>query len=87
MCLKHRMQEGKSLRKRLGPCYERLGTPLFAVISHVTPQEEASFSSPLSLIPQRSNKDKGTGWRDGNQSGHGRKKEVKLVLPRKAEMR
>lgn len=36
---------------------------------------------------QRSNKDKGTGWRDGKKQGHEKKKEVKPVFPRKTEMR
>lgn len=78
MCLKQRMEEEKSLRRKLGPCYERLGTPWFH------PRGSLIFISP---VTQRSNKDKGTGWRDGNQPGHERKQEVKLALPRKAEMR
>lgn len=55
----------------------------------VATQKEAWFSSLLLLTPQRSNKDKDKdiGWRDGNQSGHLREKEVKPVLTSKAEMR
>lgn len=54
-------------------CAERPEIPLriqkkrFAIIPHAATQEEALFSPLFSLTPQRSIKDKGTGWRDGNQ--------------------
>lgn len=61
--------------------------PMVCCHPHIATQEEASFPSPPSLTPQRSNKDKGTGWRNGNQPGHSRKEGVKPALPGKAEVK
>lgn len=61
MHLKHRVKNGKSLRRRLG-LRQETWNPMTCYHLHAATQGEASFSPLLSLTPQRGIKDRMEGW-------------------------
>lgn len=79
MHLKHRVKNGKPLRRRLGLCRDLESHPCYH--PHAATQGKASFSPLLSLTPQRGIKDRMEGWERTRPC----KREIKPVLKRKAE--
>lgn len=63
MHLKHRVKNGKSLRRRLG-LRQETWNPMTCYHLHAATQGEASFSPLLSLLLREASR---TGWRDGNE--------------------